>query len=92
MLHGLMTWGAATLLTAFLLSSALGNLIGGAMRMAAAGAGAGAGAQAVAQSRDQGNVSARLNANMGSARQESAGGTAEVSGQNRGAGAAVFLF
>src|SRR5256885_5421315 len=48
MLHGLMTWGAATLLTAFLLSSALGNLLGGAMRMAAAGAGA----PTVAQSSD----------------------------------------
>ena len=34
MLHGLVTWGIATLLTIYLLSSAVGGLIGGALSMA----------------------------------------------------------
>ena len=53
-LHGLITWGIATLLTVYLLSSAIGGIIGGGASMlggltSAAGSGIKAAAQPVAQ-------------------------------------------
>jgi hypothetical protein len=67
-LHGVLTWGAATLLTAFLLTSAVGALIGGAMGIV--GHAAGAAGQAVA-SNEKGAVSGRVNVKVDPTKGES---------------------
>src|ERR1700730_12853033 len=61
-LHGLITWGIATLLTFYLLTSAIGGIIGGGFSAlggiaSAAGSGVKAAAKAIAQ---EGRVSSRL--------------------------------
>jgi len=78
-LHGILTWGAATLLTAFLLTSAMGSLIGGAMGVVGHAAG-GAGQAAVASS-DGGSVSGRVNVDV----QGATGATGDQSGRQQGA-------
>lgn len=68
-LHGVLTWGATTLFTVFLLTSALGNLIGGAMGVlgkAASSAGQAAG-QAVGQ---EASASGEINVDVDSLKQK----------------------
>jgi len=82
MLHGILAWGVAALVTAFLLTSAVGNLIGGAMKVV--GQAAGGATQAIAQSGDAKQMRARIETDVDSAREtgsEAVGGTGEQGGQ-----------
>jgi len=90
MLHGVLSWGVAALVTAFLLTSAVGSLIGGAMRVV--GQAAGGATQAIAQSADAGRVRAQVNASAntqsaGRDAQQAVGGTGEQGGQFAGTSA-----
>ena len=85
-LHGLLSWGAATLVMAVLVTSAVGGLIGGAMGVvgqAAGGATQGAAEVAADQASTSGRVNIDVNA-MKREAQEAVGGTGSPSAQQQG--------
>ena len=90
-LHGVLSWGAATLLMAFLLTSAVGGLIGGAMGMVSKAAGGAAqGAAQGTVSSDQSSMSGNVNIDVNKMKQqarEAVGGSGQQSGQQQGAAA-----
>jgi hypothetical protein len=78
-LHGILAWGVATLVTAFLLTSAVGGLIGGTVRVL------GGATQAVAQSGAADEWRGRVEANVDPQRGTAAvGGTGAQGGQDAG--------
>jgi hypothetical protein len=84
-LHGLLSWGAATLAMALLVTSAVGGLIGGAMGIV--GQTVSAGAQGAAQGASQATVSGRVNIDTESLKrlaQEATGGTGAQTAQQQG--------
>ncbi|MCI0747300.1 MAG: hypothetical protein L0Y58_17990 [Verrucomicrobia subdivision 3 bacterium] len=87
-LHGLLSWGAATLLMALLFTSAVGTLIGGGIGLL--GQAAGGAAQAAGEAADdQASVSGRLNIDIDAMKREvreAVGATGQQSGQQQGAG------
>ena len=82
-LHGLLSWGAATLVMALLVTSAVGGLIGGAMGIV--GQAASGAAQGTAQvAANQASTSGRANVDVDAMKQEASGGTGAQSGQQQG--------
>ena len=81
-LHGLLSWGAATLVMALLVTSAVGGVIGGAMGVV--GQAASGAAQGTAQvAANQASTSGRVNVDVDATKQAS-GGTGAQSGQQQG--------
>ena len=87
-LHGLLSWGAATLVMAVLVTSAVGGLIGGAMGVV--GQAAGGATQGAAQvAANQASTSGRVNIDVDAMKREAQqanGGTGAQTAQQQGQG------